>query len=271
MTSMALDLELVAAISHFVKFFEENRIRYIIIGAVVPQILIDLREENGLGFGARRTADVDCSVHVGSWEEYYRIRESLIARGFRSVRSEPEHRLYYGNVPVDILPYGKDMLIGSTLVWPHSGSRMNMSGFDTMFELAKPERIGESLSVPVVPLPLAVYSKITAFLDSRRPKHLTDIIYMLAHYEEVTVSDRRYESALPASLAYELRGAYLLGMDLGGCVSSSAVAEISPFFGLIGESADAAIREAIRVARVTASEFTELLSAFRTGLQTQGR
>lgn len=264
---MALDPELVAAISQLVRFFDDNRIRFIMIGAVVPQILIDLREENGLGFGARRTADVDCSVQVGSWEEYFRIRDTLMTQGFRSVSGEPEHRLYCGNIPVDILPYGEDMLVGSTLVWPDSGSRMNMSGFDTMFELAKPERIGEGLSVPVVPLPLAVYSKVTAFLDCRRPKHLTDIIYMLAHYEEATISNRRYEPALPVALAYELRGAYLLGMDLRGCISSHVLAEIAPFFGLVDETAEAAVREAIRAARVTASEFAELVSAFKTGLQ----
>lgn len=267
---MALDPELVAAISQLVRLLEEKRIRYVIIGAVVPQILIDLKEEDGLGFGARRTADIDCSVQVGSWEDYYRIRESLVAHGFRSVGGEPEHRLYCGNVPIDILPYGKGMLVGSMLVWPRSGRRMNMVGFDTLFELAKPELIEESLSVPVVPLPLAVFSKMTAFLDSGKPKHLADIVYMLAHYEEATISERRYELTLPEDLAYEFRGAYLLGMDLRACMSSHVLADIAPFLDLMDDEENALVQAAIRAARVTGSEFTELMSAFRTGLRTQG-
>lgn len=266
---MALDPRLVATISHLAEFFERHRIQFIIIGAVVPQILIDLREANGRGFGARRTVDVDCSIRVGSWEEYRQVRDSLMAHGLRSVGGEAEHRLYFGDVPVDILPYGKDMLVGSTLVWPGSGSRMNMSGFEAMFELAKPERIGEGLSVPVVPLPLASYSKITAFLDSRRPKHLTDFIYMLVHYEEATVSDRRYDASLPPGLIYEVRGAYLVGTDLRGCISSLALAEITPFFDFVGGRGEAEVQEAVRAARLTASEFAELLAAFKAGLEAQ--
>ena len=46
---------------------------YILIGAMVPFFLIDLKEKNGSGYGIRPTVDLDYSIRVKSWNGLYSI------------------------------------------------------------------------------------------------------------------------------------------------------------------------------------------------------
>ncbi|MFH1220375.1 MAG: hypothetical protein V1694_07955 [Candidatus Eisenbacteria bacterium] len=263
---MSLDPEIRETLLRLADLFTKNKIQFVLVGAIVPQVLIDLKEANGKGYGFRGTVDVDCAVAVESWSDFDDIKAKLAAAGFVMRGTGSEHRFYDGRIPVDILPYGVGLLQDNILVWPQSGRRMNMSGFGRLFEFAKQERIAEGVWVPVAPVSLAVYSKIIAFQDRMEPTDLADIAYMLGHYEEISVSERRFEAGIPGGLTYDVRGAFLLGRELRQYVSPSEVQQVKSFCNLMDEPVSAAARGGIRIARLQVSEFADLVSAFKMGL-----
>ncbi len=206
------------------------------------------------------------SDFIDQWSEYEQVLKKLMGCGFRMEKGAPEHRLFSGDVPVDIIPYGENLLKGNTLIWPRSKREMNMAGFSVLFDLAKEETIGKGISVPVPPVPVAVFCKILAFLDRGFSRDLADAAYMLAHYEEVSVGERRFESYLPGDLTYEMRGAYLAGVDLGQMIPSADSALLRPLFERIEQPPDVVVNEAIRASRISHADFMNLLCAFGTGL-----
>ncbi|MFH1314023.1 MAG: hypothetical protein ABIJ00_12470 [Candidatus Eisenbacteria bacterium] len=263
---MKLEAEVEQAIRMLSECLRRNKIRFVLIGARVAEIMIDVTDADGMGYGFRGTADVDFAIRIDSWSEYHRVIEKLIACGFCKKPGTPEHRLFLGDLPVDIIPYGQNLLKGNTLVWPRSQHEMNMTGFGALFELAKEETIGKGIRVPILPVPAAVFSKILAFLDRGFSRDLADTAYMLAHYEEVSVSERRFESYVPEDLPYEVRGALLAGQDLCQLISSADSERLRPFFERLGHLPDAVVNEGIRASRISPTDFMDLLSAFGAGL-----
>ena len=225
---MEPDLQVV--LEKLAESFRKNDVQFVLIGAIVPEILIDGKEKDGKGFGIRKTHDVDCTIRVKNWDEYKDIFAKLMQTGFEKRKNQPEHRLYFRDIPADILPYGIGLVQEDQIIWPQTGNRMRTTGFDLLFAMATEEPISDSLSIPVIPLPLAVYSKVIAFLDRKASKDLTDIFYILSHYEEGTVSERRVDPDIPEVLPYETRGAYLLGRDLGGILPEDAKQLMQSFF-----------------------------------------
>jgi len=208
---MTLEPGLIRALQILSDYFKSRDYRFILIGANVPLILIDLKEENGRGFGIRPTRDVDVSVEVDSWEEYNKMKAELIDLGFIQKKDQPDHRFFIQDIMVDVLPYGKSIIENGFIRWSDTGHRMNVLGFDKLFRYAKPELITKGLTIPVIPLSLLVFSKITAHMDRHLTKDLLDILYVLEHYEEVTVSERRFDVTGEHDLSYEERGAYIRG------------------------------------------------------------
>ena len=59
--------------------------RFVLIGATVPQILLDFREAGAPG--SRETRDVDAVAEVANWEDFASLRERLEQEGFRRGRA----------------------------------------------------------------------------------------------------------------------------------------------------------------------------------------
>jgi predicted nucleotidyltransferase len=263
---MNLEPDVEQAIRSLADCLRRNNIRFALIGARVVEITIDLKEANGKGYGFRGTADVDFTVRVGSWPEYQQVLEKLMGCGFHMEKGAPEHRLFFGDVPVDIIPYGEDLLSGDTLVWPQSKHEMNMTGFGILFDFAEEQAIGKGILAPVPPVPVSVFCKILAFLDRRFSRDLADAVYMLAHYEEVSVSERRFELYIPEDLPYEVRGAFLAGKDLSEMIASEDSALVTPIVEILQQPSDVVVNEAIRASRINQADFMGLLRAFLAGL-----
>jgi predicted nucleotidyltransferase len=263
---MNLEPDVEQAVRSLADCLRRNHIRFVLIGARAVEIAIDLKETDGEGYGFRGTADVDFTVRVGSWPEYQQVLEKLMDCGFHMEKGAPEHRLFFGNVPVDIIPYGEDLLIGDTLVWPQSKHEMNMTGFGILFDFAEEQTIGKGIGAPVPPVPIAVFCKILTFLDRGYSRDLADAAYMLSHYEEVSVSERRFESYIPEDLPYEVRGAFLTGKDLSGMIASEDSARLKPILEILRRPPDVVVNEAISASRISQVEFMALLPAFFAGL-----
>lgn len=202
------------------EYFQHNSVNYVMIGATVPFLLIDLKQ-GGTGF--RGTEDVDYSIEVESWQDFETIKNDLEDLGFEQNVNGVEHRFGRDDVLIDILPYGKKLQKEGIIVFPGTERKINVKGFDKLFKYSQQEEIDDGLSINIIPLPLLVFTKILAYQDRQATKDLEDIYYVLDHYEKVAVSERRFEISDMKDINYEYTGAYLLGKDLKELLDKSEV------------------------------------------------
>src|SRR6056297_1541416 len=113
------------------KFFKNNNLNYVMIGATVPSLLIDLKQ-GGTGF--RGTEDVDYSNEVKSWQDFETIKNDLEDLGFEQKVDGIEHRFDLDNILIDILPYGKNLQEEGAIVFPGTERKINVTGFDKLFK-----------------------------------------------------------------------------------------------------------------------------------------
>jgi hypothetical protein len=89
---------------------------------------------------------------------------------------------------------------------------------------------------------------------------------MLSHYEEVSVSERRFELYIPEDLPYEVRGAFLAGKDLNEMIASEGSTLLAPIAEILRQPLDVVVNEAIRASRINQEDFMALLRALLAGL-----
>ena len=112
---MRLEKNLKKAILRISNFFDERDIPFVIVGALVSTVLIDMRRGQPV-YGSRVTRDVDCVIGISSWDEYQRIKEDMLENGFKEKKNSPEHRLFLGDTPVDVIPFGHKMIKDDMLI-----------------------------------------------------------------------------------------------------------------------------------------------------------
>ena len=184
---MALDARIVEALRVLAAVVAAEGIDLVVIGAAVPLVLLDLR--HGRPAGGRETRDVDVVVRVDSWEDFGRLRDNLLARGFRPVPTVP-HRLLFGpdehHAEVDLLPWSDRLAPDGTLRWPGSDVHMSTLGFAEAFACARPEPLANDLALPMVTLPASALLKLIAYRDrpADRALDLVDLVYYFERYED---------------------------------------------------------------------------------------
>jgi len=263
---MTLEPELIPILQRLNEYFRSKAYRFILIGANVPLILIDLREADGRGYDIRPTRDVDFVVEVDDWRDYEVLRDELAEIGFQRREGHPEHRFFMNNFMADILPYGDQISIDGFIEWPKTGRRMNMAGFDKLFQYAQEVSIAGDLTLPVIPLSLLVFTKIVAYTDRKSSRDLIDILYVLEHFEEITVSERRFEIPDKPDLNYEELGAYLLGMDLAKLLSVDEIQFIISFLENYRDEFAEPVQRLSWECRKKASDIAGLFNAFGEGI-----
>ena len=144
---------------------------------------------------------------------------------------------------------------------------MNVVGFDKLFEHAKEESITQDFRIPLIPLPLLVYTKIITYEDRKLSKDVIDILYVLEHYEEISVSTRLFEIADEQELTYEEHGAYLIGQDLKAIISDKESQIVSNFLKLFDSEYVEIVQKISMESKKKAKEILELFHAFERGME----
>ncbi len=262
--------DLAAALRLLQKYFGEHEIPFALIGALVPALL--LSPAGGGQIGVRETRDADHVIKLGSWKDWQTVLADLEGLGFRRGRGEQEHRLYYGEAEIDLIPYGIAEGPDDVLIWPGSGSRMNLTGFTDIFRYAIPTEIAPELTLPVIPLWLFAVLKIVAYLDRVLPRDLVDLTFVLEHYEEDDPGARRFDILGEADgITYETAGAFLLGCDIRSHASDQSRTLVADFLGQITDEDHSVINTVLREENRLYFEerrkaLFNLLMAFRRGL-----
>jgi predicted nucleotidyltransferase len=163
----------------------------------------------------RGTNDLDISISL-SMDELPAGLDSL--PGWYPHASKEHEWIGPGNVKVDLIPAGPELLAAGEVIWSRSGCRMSLLGFRLAFERAVPYEAVAGFSIAVAPLPVIALLKMSAYLDRPydRERDLQDLGYLLEEYLGVD-DQRRYDAkVIDAGVEYDHISAYLLGQDLSG-------------------------------------------------------
>lgn len=274
---MAIDPKAVPALKILAQIFAEENRAFVLIGATVPQIVIDIRE--GDKFGARTTRDVDAVVEAADWKDFEAIRQRLFKAGFKP-GSAPHELLFGRDVFLDLIPYGSGLVQNDQLEWPGTDRIMSTLGVEEAFNYARQEEVALELSVRVVPIPVLILLKIVAYMDrpQERARDLSDLVRCFEDYEKGDEDSRRFEigevTVDDRPVEFEEAGAYLLGNEVGRLARPKSLVPVralldkipdeyaGPIYQILKEegrivNSEGRRRELLRLFRVFAAGLTE--------------
>lgn len=260
---MKLEPDIIKALKILDRYFRAKGIKYVLIGAQVPKLLITslVSDEH------RPTRDVDVTLQLEEWSDYKNVKNELLVKGFREGKFEL--RFIYEETLLDIVPYLQKEMKSGVLHLPHSENSMNLSGFDRLFTNAVLIDIETDFRIPVVPLHLFVFTKMLAFLDrgvsQNITKDLEDIIFVLENYE--TQSERRFDTTIPSDIDYKARGAYLLGYDLKQYLTANERKTVSAFFNYFEDEYSAFLQKLSQYDQWKRKELFLMFTCFQKGIQ----
>jgi len=226
-----MEAETTEALRILARVLTRERRKFVLIGATVPQIVLDLRETSGPG--SRETRDVDAVAEVDSWEDFNRLREHLVREGFRPGRVA--HELWFNDkVRIDLIPFGPGLIKDNKIVWP-DGYTMNVSGLAEALECSRDQEVAPDLTLPVVTIPGLVLMKVVAYMDrpEERARDVVDMLYCFERYEATGESSRRFDCTGTQvdgeEITFELAGAFLIGMDVAVLAKPNSLEVVRKF------------------------------------------
>ena len=226
----------VEALRIFSRVLSQQGRRFVLIGATVPQIVLDFREMHAPG--SRETRDVDAVAEVATWEDFANLRERLLQEGFHQGQVAHEF-LWDTDVRIDLIPFGPALVEQDRLSWPGSGAVMNANGLEEALECAREEEVTRDFKLPVVTIPGLVLTKVIAYMDrpEARARDLIDILYCFENYEAKPGASRRFDltesQVNGVMLKYEEAGAFLLGIEVAALAKPNSIAIVRRFIETI--------------------------------------
>ena len=179
----------------------------------------------------RITQDLDFIVAIDV-QDYYELMERLPHIESSSV---PEHRwITPQNVTIDIIPAGIGSVLNSTLLWPKSGSSMNMTGVNLAFQHTVSQEIADDLVIKVAQKRVILFLKMVACLDTSYPreKDLIDIIAIIT--ENILPDDERWTNdVFEKKIDYEYSSAFICGNELKEIVSDNEKVVVREFISKV--------------------------------------
>ncbi len=204
---------------------------FFVVGATARDILLNHCHAI---WGQRATRDLDIGVEVAGWEEFRKLTEALMATG-QFLPTKDLHRLSYGKIPVDIVPYGGVSSDAQTIAWPPDHQViMNIMGFQEAYDYGMTIRLSDNppLEVKVPTIPGMALMKLISWNDSypQRPKDAEDLLFLMNNYPDAGNVDRLFddEPELLKQEGFDLTpaGIRLLGRDMAAMASAATGEEI---------------------------------------------
>ena len=194
-------------------------IPFFVIGAFSRDLIL----KHGYGIEPRRkTGDIDVGVEVANWEQFEKLKESLIATSQFSLTPDKQ-RLRCGTILIDILPFGPITDEDKKISWPPEHELiMSRVGFEEAYEHSVTVRLGSDpeLDIKLASLPGLAIMKLISWKEKypNRKRDADDLLLIMNKYEEAGNSERLYEEDLPLlqeeGFDIKLAGIRLLGRDM---------------------------------------------------------
>jgi predicted nucleotidyltransferase len=217
-------LEVLKLISEAADSVQAN---FFIIGATARDIIFNLVHNINI---YRATNDIDFSIRLKNWDDYKKLTDALLSKGFSS--SNIVHKFHYKSIPgIDIIPFGKISLNTSYIIWPDNQAKaMNVLGFEECFTDSELVKIisNPDLIIKIASVRGLAIMKLIAWKDGypSRSRDAIDILYIIKNYIDAGNRERLFEEnndLVDDDFDYELTGAKLLGRDIAELASPSAL------------------------------------------------
>ena len=187
---------------------------FFVIGATARDIVI---QEMLNTSSRRKTRDLDLAIAVPNWQEFDKIKKSLIADGFE-IDKDKQQRFYYGDYEIDIVPYGYVAKEDDNIYWPPEETiAMSVKGFDEALSDAITVSIDDRFSIKIASLHGLFLLKLNAWMD----RHLTtnkdaeDMSFILDNYLMANLDREAYMEVYDWEEFDEfVAGGYWLANDL---------------------------------------------------------
>jgi predicted nucleotidyltransferase len=226
MSNTSLDLsnklpaEQVNIIRQVVRAAESQQVRLFIVGAQARDLLLQYVYDLQVH---RATNDIDFGIIVESWDEFAKLRDSLIATNKLQPHRIMKHRLLYENgLLIDLVPFGGLEEVSGQISWPPDFSIvMNTIGFREAFDNSFEVSIANDLIVKVASLAGLALMKIVAWDERRFDRDAEDLALIMRHYLDAGNHDRIYTKEgdcvdlLNEEFDYDRASARILGRDVG--------------------------------------------------------
>src|SRR3990172_9436129 len=176
------------------KVSDSVHIPFFVVGATARDYILEF------GHGRtsyRMTMDIDIGVKVADWSQYETLASALLATGkFMATRNK--HRFLFGEVIVDIVPFGSVADRNKTIRWPPEHEQvMSVLGFQEAYDHSIGVRLSSDplLEIKVPTLAGRVLIKLIAWHDAypERQKDAEDLLFIMHKYEDAGNMDRLYE------------------------------------------------------------------------------
>lgn len=160
---------------------QELQIPYYLIG--VSAIALELLKERIKP--GRGTKDIDFAVMISSLNEYDKISDSLIIKGFKKVAAPWTFYSDQFKLAIDLLPFG-EIEENYTVNFNERYADLHVLGFSEVFEESVQVKIEEKIA-NIPPLPGMVILKLIAWSDrpEERENDLSDILKIIQHYYQL--------------------------------------------------------------------------------------
>lgn len=169
----------------------ESGIAFFIAGATAREVM--LTHVHGRKSG-RQTRDIDIAVFIDNWDQFSRIKQTMVAQGARALTNNA-HRLIWDDMELDIIPFG-DIAEKNQIAWPPDREFiMNVDGFPEAFEHANQVQIIPDNAIRFCSIPGLLLLKLLAWRDrgNRGTKDAVDIFNILTEYHRIE-EERIYDN-----------------------------------------------------------------------------
>ena len=222
----------------------------------------------------RATQDIDFGVMVESLNEFQAIRRTLVATGRFTIVTDMT-RLHYGDIRVDLIPFGAVEGERRIVTWPPGDVELNTLGYREALTSAIDVRLPLEVTVKVASLPIQALLKLIAWGDrnpKRGSKDAQDFRVIATSYYRVLDSDRLYDQQhLLDRNDFDVQrvGAWLLGNDGGKQLRQNAGAVLDRVCAITAAQLDeqAALTLVSSMGGPSVDENLQLLRWFSEGLQ----
>jgi predicted nucleotidyltransferase len=252
------------------------RLEPLLVGALARDLL--LHYGHGVKI-SRVTEDADFALAVADWNEFFDVRNSLLASGLFAPHRHAAHRLQHGKYgSIDLIPFGAVERPDGTIAWPPSGDEvMEVIGYAEAAAASVSVALPNGQFTLAVSLPMLAVLKLFAWSDRHRSTHGKDAVdlgLILRSYLEAGNLDRLYGEfryVITDQFDFEPTSGWMVGHDARAALLANSVR-----FEMVIERLDSILTRELSPDRqstlaaqlnpVDADRALKLLTAFRAGL-----
>jgi predicted nucleotidyltransferase len=202
-------------------------IDFLVVGAIARDLL--LHYGHGVPI-ARATTDIDFGLAVTGWEEFQKLRDTLLSSEHFTSGQPGNHRLVHrGGIPLDLIPFGGVERDDGTIMWPEDDSVMGVLGYAEARATAVEVVLPDKQSVATVCLPMLAILKLMAWSERHTytpRKDASDLFLILSNYLNDENTKRLYEVGThlfeSEEFDYQVAGAWLAGYDAAERIANNS-------------------------------------------------